>query len=340
MIYKENERTELKREITEEIKKEIVAFLNTNGGTVFVGVNDDGSIYYNLNAKEKDIEKTRIINWLIGNVITPDPKQFIDLKWNKDGILVINVKEGLEKPYYLTSLGKNKGTYIRYETSKAEASIDDLKRLELESNKIYYEDLVSNKQDLTFNYLNELFPNLLERDFALGFIKDNKYTNLAYLFSDEQNNHTKIYIIDDKNNIKKRIDFKGSILKQIKEINNYLIKINNYPKKALTEALLNAFIHRNWEVKTNIKIEINLNKINFISPGGIYYLSNEELDSGKRSYRNPKLAKMFKYLGYTNSYSNGLKEINNLYKEYKKEPLIMATSKLFILSLPKIKELK
>ena len=48
MKYIEDSTQELKREITNVIKKEIVAFLNTFGGTIFVGVNDDGSIYWNF----------------------------------------------------------------------------------------------------------------------------------------------------------------------------------------------------------------------------------------------------------------------------------------------------
>ncbi len=338
MKYKENERTELKREITEEIKKEIVAFLNTSGGTIYIGVNDDGSIYYNLTEKEKDVEQTRIINWFLNDVFYPQPKEYIDMHWNKDGVLVLNVAEGLDKPYYVKSLGLNKGCYVRYETSKVLASKDEIKTMQLASHKRYYEDEISLNQDLHFTYLLNKYSFLEEQIFSLGFKYNNKYTNLAYLFSDEQLNRTKIYLLDEKNNIKKRIDFKGSILEQIDQIETYLKEIKEYPFLALREALLNAFIHRNWLIKTNIRIEITANKINFISPGGIYYLSNDELDEGKRSYRNPKLAKLFKYLNYTNSYQNGLKFIQNLYQEYKKEPLLMATSKLFIISLPKVKK--
>lgn len=337
MEYKESERVELKREITDEIKKEIVAFLNTSGGTIYVGVADDGSIYYDLSPKARDIEQTRIINWLINDVITPNPKEYVDLSWNKDGVLVINVAEGLDKPYYVTNLGLKKGCYIRYETSKVEAEQSDIKTMEMASHKLFFEDELSSEQDLNFTYLLAKYPSLVERFFALGFRHQNKYTNLAYLLSDEQSNRTKIYLIDDNNNIKKRFDFKGSILKQIEEILAYFKNLVGYPYEALQEALLNAFTHRNWSSKTNIRIEINQNKINFISPGSLYYLSSDDLSSGKTSYRNPKLAKLFKYLGYTKQYTNGLNYIRNLYQKYKKEPLLMATSKLFILSLPKCK---
>ena len=42
--YYEDEKTELKKELIDEVKSEIVAFLNSEGGTVFVGVEDDGTV--------------------------------------------------------------------------------------------------------------------------------------------------------------------------------------------------------------------------------------------------------------------------------------------------------
>ena len=43
-MYQESETIELKRELTKNIKKEIVAFANTKGGTIYIGIDDDGNI--------------------------------------------------------------------------------------------------------------------------------------------------------------------------------------------------------------------------------------------------------------------------------------------------------
>ena len=40
-MYKESEIIELKREYTADIRKEIIAFANTNGGTIYVGIDDN-----------------------------------------------------------------------------------------------------------------------------------------------------------------------------------------------------------------------------------------------------------------------------------------------------------
>ena len=44
MKFIENEYCELKMMLTKDIKKEIIAFANTNGGKIYIGVDDDGNI--------------------------------------------------------------------------------------------------------------------------------------------------------------------------------------------------------------------------------------------------------------------------------------------------------
>lgn len=62
MKDEESERIELKSIINDDLKKEIVAFLNTHGGTICVGVNDDGSLDPVLDEKEQDINLTRSVS--------------------------------------------------------------------------------------------------------------------------------------------------------------------------------------------------------------------------------------------------------------------------------------
>ena len=44
MKYTESDTKELKRELTDAVKEVMISFLNTRGGTLYVGVNDDGSL--------------------------------------------------------------------------------------------------------------------------------------------------------------------------------------------------------------------------------------------------------------------------------------------------------
>lgn len=345
MNYFESATSELKREITEEIKKEIIALINTHGGTIYVGVSDDGSVYWQLTEKQKDIEQTKIINWLGGGVFSPDCKAHISLEWNEDGVLEIHVAEGNEKPYYITEKGCNsKGVFIRFESSKLPASKEDIQRMKMESRKIYFEDDIASNQALHFTYFEKKLQeqNMELSYLSFGFLKEGQWTNLAYLFSDELKLKTKFYFVDGKNNILKKIEWKKSILAQIDAITAYFQTFlsEGYSYEALHEGLLNAFLHRNWSMKEHIRIECSDTKINFISPGGIYQLSMEEAQSGKTSYRNPKLIKMMKRMGYSKQYSSGLNHIYFCCREKRVEPIVITTNSLFILSIPKARSSK
>ncbi|MBR6801711.1 MAG: ATP-binding protein, partial [Eubacteriaceae bacterium] len=68
MQFKENDRTEFKEIINVDFKKEIVAFANTNGGNIYVGVSDDGAI---VGIENADKEMQRITS-MIHDGIHPD----------------------------------------------------------------------------------------------------------------------------------------------------------------------------------------------------------------------------------------------------------------------------
>ena len=75
MIFNfEDETTEFKREYTDNVRKEVVAFANTHGGAIYIGVNDKGEIYpianvdnisFELNSKLFNLEKSLCISPVI-----------------------------------------------------------------------------------------------------------------------------------------------------------------------------------------------------------------------------------------------------------------------------------
>ena len=98
-MYRENEKVELKREIVDEIKNEIIAFLNTRGGTIYIGVNDDGSINNDFLLQNKDDNMLKISSWL-QDAFFPLPSTLVSFRYNEDDVLEINISEGTKKPYY------------------------------------------------------------------------------------------------------------------------------------------------------------------------------------------------------------------------------------------------
>ena len=112
MTFTETEKTELKQKLTDSIPKEIVAFLNTDGGTIYIGVNDDSSVC----GIEKLDESLKKIADIIENQILPESSSFVELgtKYieNKH-IIEIKVRKG-ESLYYIKKYGRSsQGCYVR-----------------------------------------------------------------------------------------------------------------------------------------------------------------------------------------------------------------------------------
>lgn len=91
MKYEESEVVELKSILNDDIKIEVIAFLNSYlGGTIYVGVDEEGKII-ELSSKEKDLNESKIINWIRDEAIYPNCSEFVNLNYNDDGILEISI---------------------------------------------------------------------------------------------------------------------------------------------------------------------------------------------------------------------------------------------------------
>ena len=361
MKYIENEIVELKSILTEDTKTEIVAFLNSYlGGTIYIGIDNTGNIV-NLTQKDKDLIESKIINWIRDEAIYPNCSEFVRINYNEDDVLTISINPGNKKPYYLKDKGpKPSGVYVRYGRNKSQASQEEITRMILSSKQEFYEEQESSNKNLTFNTLKLKFEekSLDFEKFKMitsGFIKNGRFTNLAYIFSDQYDIETKIgvYIGLDRSTFKSKKEFKGSIIKQIDKTIEYCELCNetrividgsptrkeyiSYYPKALREAILNCFCHRDYLKRSNIKIEFFDNRCEIISPGGFYDgLTLEEALCGVQSFRNKYLVKLLHKLGYIENYSSGLNRIINEYQRNHCHPKIETSLNMFKITLPNL----
>jgi ATP-dependent DNA helicase RecG len=81
-----------------------------------------------------------------------------------------------------------------------------------------------------------------------------------------------------------------------------------YPPRALHEVFMNAVIHRDYERSSPIRINHFSDRIEVISPGGLYGdLTPEEFSNhAGTAYRNPVLAEAAKVLGFVNRFGRGI----------------------------------
>lgn len=353
----ESESVEYKQCLTDGIYKEVIAFANTAGGTIYLGMDNQG---LPIGIADVDQTYTALTNG-IRDSIEPDVTIFVHYELDTDTKTIrIDVSEGSYKPYYLKSKGlKPSGVYVRQGTSSVQASFEQIRKIIKDADGDVFENMRTLSQDLTFQEASNTFhhhgvPFSKDKYISLGLqsIHNDAYTNLALLLSDQCPYTTKIAVFHDADNtiFKDAKEFSGSILRQLEDSYDYLalcnrrpavfrglerIEMPDYPSEAIREALLNAFVHRDYSHSGSIIININDTAIEFISLGGLIEgLSPEDIRIGISQPRNRNLAAIFHRLNLIESYGTGIRKIYTLYRNCPSQPVIEVTPNTFKLSLP------
>ena len=358
-LFVENEFIELKSELTKEIKKEIVAFANSKGGTIYIGINDDGTIK-GLKNISRDIEA---LSSMIREGIKSDLSLYTNIeiqKYDDKDVIVLKIMNAPNKPYYLADKGiKSSGVFFRHGNVSAPASDEMIKNL-IKENHDSFESEISSNQNLNFTYLENVFQNknivFNENKYkTLNLLNEgNYYTNLALLLSDECPFSIKCAIFEGNNKItfKDRKEFSGSLIKQLEETLEYLNIVNrisgkiidykrvdtrDYPEYAIREAVLNAIIHRNYNFSGSILISVFDNRIEVVSLGGLMSgITIDDILSGVSQPRNKNLANIFYRLKYVESYGTGIGRMLDIYNEFHLKPEFSISDNSFKVILPNV----
>lgn len=353
-MHYESEHIEYKSQVNDDIYKEVIAFANTDGGTIYIGIDDKGNL---IGIDDVDETYTRLTNG-IRDAIQPDVTMFVRYELQENRIVRIEVGEGSSKPYYLKSKGlKPTGVYVRQGTSSVQASHEQIRQMIKESDGDNYENARSIEQELSFDSAIAAFKRYgvdfsVEKYRTLGITQNDAYTNLALLISDNCFHTTKIAVFKDElcTEFRDSKEFGGSIFKQFEDSINYLALCNktvseikgvvrvdkqDYPEEAIREALLNALVHRDYSFSGSSIINVNESKMEFISLGGLLPgLSTEDIRIGVSQPRNKKLAEIFHRLRLIESYGTGIRRIFKLYENCPVQPRIEVTPHAFKLTLP------
>lgn len=350
----ETEEIEFKSCITGDLYKEVIAFANTNGGVIYVGIDDEGNV---VGLGNVDEEYTRIING-IRDAIMPDVTIFVRFTLQENKVVRIAVSEGSNKPYYLKAKGlKTSGVYVRQGSSSVPASPDQIRRMIKDSDGDVFEEMRSMNQDLAFDSAEKSFAKYgvafgLDKYRTLGIVRNGLYTNLGLILSDQCLHTVKVAVFGDdaKTIFKDNKEFGGSVFEQLEGAFDYLMLCNrtvseikglervekqDYPEAALREALLNALVHRDYSFSGSIIVNVNEKEIEFISLGGLLPgLSPDDIRSGISQPRNKALAEIFHRLRLIESYGTGIRRIFGLYSECPLQPRIEVTPNTFKIVLP------
>ena len=249
-----------------------------------------------------------------------------------DGKHCLHIKaEGWQQPYL--AYGR---AYMRVADEDKKLSASELKNLILQNNQ----DALRWENEPSGLTLEQLNPEKISRFLALAdlppdsaasalekldLLRQGVPLNAAKLFFSDAPiqlrcavfaTHTSSTIID-------RHDFDGDILELIEEAEKYALKnihigmrleglrrvdVPEIPLKAIREALVNAFCHRDWRDPDFVQVAVFRDRLEIRSPGKLYGgLTFDEIRQGNISRRrNPKIAELLRRIHLVEAWGRGV----------------------------------
>jgi len=340
----ESKTLEFKRDMSsqEKIVKTIIAFANSAGGKLIIGVNDDRSIFGVDDPLDMEEKLTNIIFDCIAPKILPSI-EIIPIE-NKS-LLVVEVYPCGNLPYYYKKIGRENGVFVRLGSSTRMADRDLINELERFANGIAFDGLPcynASIDDLDLTYIRELFPNKKHNDEQLlkvlkiaveeqnklvptngGIILfakertrffDNSFIQCARFTGKTKGDfidHIEIYEkpVEAINQIEiflKKHALRGFALKGMRRVDKW-----NIPLEALREIIINAIVHADYSVKgVPMRVAIYDDRIEIENAGSFLPgLTFEEIILGTSKIRNPMIMRIFKELNLVEQWGNGIPKI-------------------------------
>lgn len=364
MIFRESETVELKEVFVDDIKKEIIAFANCNGGKLYIGIQDDGVV---AGLDDPDATALQISN-MVRDAIKPDITMFLHYETlEEDGkkIVAVDIQRGTDRPYYIAKKGmRPEGVYVRQGYSAVPATDAAIRQMIKETDGDRFEAMRSMNQELTFEETEKEFQ-LRKIEFGMQQMRtlklidqDGLYSNLAMLLSDQCVHTIKVAVFQGKDQtvFKDRREFAGSLMKQMNDVYDYIdfhnqtyatiekllrIDVRDYPEIAVREALLNLLVHRDYAFSASALISIYEDRMEFISIGGLMPgIDLEDVMAGISVCRNQDLANVFYRLHLIEAYGTGISKIIGAYTDVEEKPVIETTRNTFKIILPNINAMR
>jgi len=348
----ENGSVEFKRSDVklDSLCKEIIAFSNSSGGVVIIGVDDDGTI---LGVESHRNYEEWVVNIARNNIIPPVNIQSREVVWDGKKIVVVEVPKGKDRPYQ-----DNTGRfYIRIGSTNRIASLNELMRL-FQQSGLYHFDVTAvdntNPSYLNHNAIDRYFHSYdvhymeMEQEEKITLLKNTDiiaeneqvtvggllvfginpqriFHNASISFAHFLGDTISEELIDKKN-------IEGSLPDQVQAAlqiikNNILTPSSilgtrrderiKYPDKVFRELIVNACVHRNYSITgSRIRIFMFDNRIEFMSPGKLpNTVTIDKLRFGVSYSINPVIVKFMENLRYIDKLGRGLPMV---YQEAKK----------------------
>ncbi|MDR1109216.1 MAG: putative DNA binding domain-containing protein [Deltaproteobacteria bacterium] len=339
----ESFKVEFKKSPDKELPSEVCAFANASGGRIYIGIDDDCTVF---GTDVSNIARSRIQD----TVNKIEPRIQVDIDIIDNSIIVITVPEGTQKPYCCSQ-----GFYLRSGPNSQKLDRNSIIEFFHNEEKIRYDEIVRNDLPITKRFNEASYKRYVKRA-KISEVLDTEailtnlnsavqidgklyFTNAGALFfrtNDEDvlfrhagvvcalfKGIDKAYVLDAK-------ELNGDIISNVDDAIVFLKKhlrmsfkieglkrenVLELPEDALREAVVNAVIHRNYYEKgSRVMIEIYDDRVDIVSPGGVCKGITKN-NFGKVSItRNSVLASMFYRIGYIEQMGTGIKRMKEAAK--------------------------
>ncbi len=355
-----------------DLAGEIVSFANMEGGTIIIGVSDEGII---KGVSIEDIEE-KIMNICRNNCIPNIIPIYKEIVVDNAKVVVLTIPKGVNKPYYTVD---NK-YYVRVGTTKRIASREELMRLFQASGAVDF-DISSvegtTKKDLNMDLIRDyflkynMFDLYEETDEAVDRILVNadilregantkectvggllifgkkveeRLPQNGISFAHFRGNDITEELIDKKQIVGNLPDIVEQALVVIKNniktpstiVGAVREEKEIYPAVVLREALVNAVVHRNYSIiGSKIRVLMFSDRIEFHSPGKLpNTVTIDKMKIGVSYSRNPFLVKYMENLRYIDQLGRGIPMIiKNMKNLGAREPELKEIGEEFVLTI-------
>ena len=343
--------------------KSVCAFANGLGGSLFFGVANDGTI-----KGLDDVQQVcEMVSHKVRDYMDPLPEvEMIPQRVDHLTILELKVHPGNYTPYYYVGDGQ-RIAYVRIGDESLPATAEQMLRLVLKGSNKPFDSLHTpyKTEEHSFSILANAFRERTGQEWnkkyllSFGLVTEQgMLTNAGALFADDcplwqsrlyctrWDGKTKGDAINDA-------EYTGNVLMLLREAMNF-VKSNTksgwkklpdrrknqpeYAERALLEALVNHFIHRDYTIiGSEVHLDIYEDRLVITSPGGMYngmLIQHLEIEEVSSERRNPILANVMAQLDYMEKRGSGLSRICNETKAlagYREElkPLFKSTPTQF-----------
>lgn len=349
--------------------KSVSAFANSKGGIILFGVDDSTHKLKGLDDIQYVAEK---ITEFINARILPLPRYEIN-SFSEDGkdFLELKIGDGPSTPYYLVMDGR-KEAYIRLGNQSIVAPEHILNSLILKGKNLTFDALPTNYKinDLSFTLLSATIKENTNKKFnenkdffSLGLAnKEQELTNAGLLLSDQNPLKQSKIVCTRWKGLKKGIitedaiddkEYTGSIIALLENADSFIKnnskmswkiigmerkELEDYPITARREAIVNALIHRDYQILgAEIHIDMFDDRLEITSPGGMFdgsLIQNLEIHNIPSMRRNIVIADVFSRLHYMDRRGSGLSRILESYNDSIQKPKFISDSLSFTVIFP------